>query len=557
MSEKLKLQWVQDVIGEDYKKWHRGDVVLLQAQTGTGKTYFIKNTLIPYLEDYQTLLYVCNRTNLKRQLKIDLLNKYNKSIPMIKEKVKDENNKEIEVDTNKVDFEALDEMTKFGADNIIITSYHAIQNTIINETYGDKKYTLENYNYVIMDEVHYILTDSSFNNKCRLAYDALIRRQMPQTIKIFMSATMEEIVPPIIININNSNNFGKKPTLYKYETGIDYSYINCKYIDNNTDTLINLIKNDKTDEKWMIFVSNKAEGNKIKDKLGDDICSTIYSQTKSKELECIINNSYFNKKVLVCTKCLDNGINIQDYLLTNVVIMAWDRITFMQMLGRKRIDINNPQPVNLYILKRYKKSFSTKKYTCVKQLNNVQLLYNDKNAFNKKFDNELKKFDNINHLFYRDMKTGDYKVNVNGQVRTGLDLEFYMNMEKRFDKDGEFAYIKQQLDWLNINETFSPLNEITDVVLDEDIDTLEEYLKSIVGEKLFSSEQQKISNLIIKELTTINTGIDYRTKRLKPCTLESIIREQLELPYAVSESKKERSSKSKYYNKNYIIISKI
>ena len=80
--KKLDLKWVTDSIGDDYKTWKQGDIVLINAQTGTGKTWFIKNNLIDNaLEDYERLLYVCNRTNLKRQLKKNLLEKYGLEIP--------------------------------------------------------------------------------------------------------------------------------------------------------------------------------------------------------------------------------------------------------------------------------------------------------------------------------------------------------------------------------------------------------------------------------------------------------------------------------------------
>jgi len=65
---------VADPIGEDYKKWKRRKIILLEAQTGTGKTWFIKNVLIDYLGEHERLLFVCNRTYLKRQLKIGFHN---------------------------------------------------------------------------------------------------------------------------------------------------------------------------------------------------------------------------------------------------------------------------------------------------------------------------------------------------------------------------------------------------------------------------------------------------------------------------------------------------
>lgn len=71
------------------------------------------------------------------------------------------------------------------------------------------------------------------------------------------------------------------------------------------------------------------------------------------ELDSIINNSKFNRKVLIATKTLDNGINIKDNKVKNIVIMAWDKITFIQMLGRRRVNIEDADTVNLYIPLRY------------------------------------------------------------------------------------------------------------------------------------------------------------------------------------------------------------
>ena len=44
--KKLNVKWVSETIGEDYKNWRAGDTYYINAQTGTGKTYFILNTLL-------------------------------------------------------------------------------------------------------------------------------------------------------------------------------------------------------------------------------------------------------------------------------------------------------------------------------------------------------------------------------------------------------------------------------------------------------------------------------------------------------------------------------
>src|SRR5690606_28634612 len=119
------------------------------------------------------------------------------------------------------------------------------------------------------------------------------------------------------------------------------------------------------------------------------------------------------------------------------------------------------------------------------------------------------------------------------------DINFAKYMIEKFENEDEFAFIREQLSWLGLSDNFCKDNLIEDVIIDEEVITLEEYLESIVGEKLFGDEQQKLSDLIINELITISAKTDYRTKKLKPNTLESIIRVQLGLPFAVSNTKQE------------------
>ncbi|GBF32260.1 hypothetical protein DCCM_0453 [Desulfocucumis palustris] len=532
-GKRLNLKWVAETIGDEYKNWRKGDIVLLNAQTGTGKTWFIENVLLDYIEDYKNVLLVSNRTNLKRQIKKDLLEKYNLEIPE--------------------SLEELDKITKIY--NVVITSYHAIQDSELDKDYNvaEFKGDLNFYDYIVLDEAHYILSDGSFNNKTRIVLDELIRDYHRQTIKIFISATMDEIKKPIYNYVDKI--IGKKPKIHNYTTGIDYSYVNTNYF-RDLDSIIATIKNDTTNDKWLVFVSKIDDAKEIEKELGQDKCTIIKSGTKSEELTSIINNSKFESKVLIATKTLDNGINIKDDQLKNIVIMAWDKITFVQMLGRKRIEIENAQQINLYIMTRYKKSFSQKIINYNKKLDEVELYKNNENEFNRKYDNDLWKIGkNLNELFYRSQKNGNWKLNKGGYYRLIKDIKFAAYMVNKFEEEGEFAFITEQLSWLELGYTFDEMNLIEDVVLNEDVMKLEDYLESIIGKKLFGDEQQKLSDLIIGELITVKNKIDYRTKKIKPSTLESILREQLSLPYAVSKSTPE--TKGEMRNKKYIIITKI
>lgn len=536
---KLNINWVSDSIGNDYKNWKKGDTVLISAQTGTGKTWFIKNVLLDSLMEHERILLVCNRTNLKRQLKKDLLKKYNQSIP----------------DT----LNELDKITTI-ANKVTITSYHAISNTIKESLYVKyaPKCDLSHYDYIVFDECHFIFSDGSFNNKTRFAYEEIIRQHYPFSIKVFISATMYEIKEPVINGLNyiKKSGFGlDEPNLHEYSTGNDYSYLSPKYF-NKIDTIINLIKNDTSNEKWLIFISDiKRDGDKIIEELGENMCSLIKSGTESDELNSIINNSRFNKKVLICTKAMDNGININDKNLKNIVIMTWDRITFIQMLGRKRINIDNPDQVNLYIPTRYKKSFQSKLNGYKKKEEALNLHNENEVEFHKKYDNDLKDFNGLNDLFYMDATTGKIKINLVGQTRLYADIKFTEYMIEKFEKEGKYAFIREQLRWLGLKDKKCKENMIENVIVNQEVVTLENYLESIAGEKLFDEDQKKLSELIINQLITLSPNTDYRTKKLKPSTLEIIIRDQLSLPYVVSKPKQETTGEMR--KKRYITVSKI
>ena len=142
--DNLNLKWVSNTIGGEYKQWSKGDIVTIQVQTGTGKTYFVKNKLVSSMDLHEHMLILANRINLKRQLKKDLLKNMKKDITLSNEE--------------------LDKMYEFG--NVTIMSYQQINQIKHRETYDDKKLNLDFYDYIICDEFHFIMSDVGFNNKC-------------------------------------------------------------------------------------------------------------------------------------------------------------------------------------------------------------------------------------------------------------------------------------------------------------------------------------------------------------------------------------------------------
>ena len=84
-----------------------------------------------------------------------------------------------------------------------------------------------------------------------------------------------------------------------------------------------------------------------------------------KEVEKIIHQNKQSARILIATAVLDNGINIEDIELRNLVILADAKTELIQMLGRKRKDGNK---VKVYICSRSEAHFIRRQNNIKKQL---------------------------------------------------------------------------------------------------------------------------------------------------------------------------------------------
>lgn len=196
-KKELNLKWVSDVISEKegytYKDWKEGSIVSIDAQTGTGKTYAILNKILEdKVEDYEELVYICNRIELRRAIQKDLLEKYKMEAKYFigEEEFFDKNwigNKRA-----IIDYEWLDEQKTIY--NVTVMSYHEIANSRNWRIHTDSNYhILEKYQWIVCDEVQFFLTDASFNQKTYMAYDEIFYARDSESTLIMLSATIDEV----------------------------------------------------------------------------------------------------------------------------------------------------------------------------------------------------------------------------------------------------------------------------------------------------------------------------------------------------------------------------
>ena len=508
---KLNLEWISNKIGNEYKQWQKGDVVCIKAQTGTGKTYFIKNKLINDMFDNEKMLILVNRTKLREQVDKDL------------------------------------EKLHGNKNNIKIMSYQELENINIRENVD-----LNKYDYIVCDEIHYVYSDSSFNNKTKEIFDLLFNDKHDKSVKIFMSATIRNAYKMI----KNNNKYNR---LWKYGAKNNYSYVNVKYF-KELDDIIQLIKNDNTDEKWLIFVTRKADIDYIKLLLKEDSKYRKYkisyatSNKSSKDLQNIVDKSMFESKVFITTKVLDNGININDDKLTNIVIMTYDEETFIQELGRKRIDIEDAQQVNLYIRTCKYKTFRDLYLQVSKQQEIISELLAGEEDFFKKYNRDLQTLcKKTNNAIYFDEDRRMY-INEVAIVKRMNDKNFYGEMKTKIYSD-KFAFIKEQLKWMGLENTFSEDN-IINAIDKKEIEQLKLFLDENLDIKLVGDKKSELFSLILNS-KTLYKDKDYRTNfEIKTKKLNEIIQQNCRLEYTVLDKQSSRMVDGKKKNYRYLKISK-
>lgn len=328
---------ITEVIPNDYKyigeyllpriiNWKENDIAFINCGTGTGKTTLIKSVI----ED--------------RNLKYNVLVLTNRIA----------NKKQIEY--------ALDYKISYFPKKVEIDSYQSVANNISK----DSAY-LDQFDIIFCDESHFFLSDVEFNQMANSAYDKIMHTT--KAIKVFLSATNEELTKIVIKSYFYYNNYQSLNQL------IDKVWIyTLKYNRSNVNKIIEFFDFDdiiekikSSDKKWLVFVKSKDDGEiyikKLKKETNKNIAflnrDNIDEQEveASKTLDDLIQFEQFENDVLIATKIIDNGVNIIDRDLTNIVSFEYDFIELVQEIGRKRC-VDDTDKFNLYLISEKKKSLS-------------------------------------------------------------------------------------------------------------------------------------------------------------------------------------------------------
>ena len=480
--------YVEENVGESYREWEPGTPVKIMAPTGTGKSHFILHVLLDYAVSMgRKILYLVNRKILKRQLEVEL--------------------------EEKIAFRLREKYGVRWKNFIWVKTYQEVESEI---KLNNNQIISFAPTYIVYDECHYFYADSDFNTNTVISYVFL--RNIRGTIQIFMSATMENMLNKINPGgTNTSNNIFQAPAFIrntnKYELPVDYSYVQLHCIDDENDIPTIIEEKAELGEKWLIFIDSIEKGKRIYKELCDcAICqkdeivfidATYERDMEAKEsVEELEVTHSINKKIIITTSVMDNGVSFKDQGLRNLLIMADSKEEFIQMLGRKRQD---GKEVNVYICRRNKAYFEDRKkymnrtnhyletygnqieqmWQCIwsGQRIHPECVFMQQKILDDAFNREVV-YKHIRKFCY--FQNGMIAINPFSVDKIMNTRAFYQEMIEAMRSDPD-AFVKQQAKWLEI-----PDEKVEKVILDSEekkCDRMKEqiskYLEELIKDKEF------------------------------------------------------------------------
>lgn len=477
---------------QNFDAWQCGESIFIEAPTGMGKTSFVLKQLVTdAIRNGQEVLFMSNRFLLKEQVKFMVARK--QGIPA-------------------EDSKWLEGIEEF--EGITIMSYQKIQ-TLMEVDRARKYLDQSRYKYTVFDEVHYILEDSMFNPHIMYLLEYI---QKVRNVKIFMSATLQEtkeyllssgalgkIIPGTERVVNeilvkeqlDTYTFrciGNEKYIWHYSIPRRADKIKVKYF-TDFSQIAELI--NQSDEKWLIFVSNKASVGMWKGEIQKSV-DVIYADDKNQEIvEQIVKYERFDKQVLITTKLLDNGVNFKDRLLHNVVIDTISRVEFLQMLGRKRV--YGDESINLYIQKKSRKYFAGYLNMSVRKCLNYVNESKVSEVLMKECLADPPVYEIVRRFYV--VQEGELILNPAGAYKLSLIAEFLSDMQQKMEGD-EWAYIKEQLKWLDMREEFSEENALPDFKGEKINAEIQRFLEEFSGCWMSKTEQiefrKELGMLLVK-----------------------------------------------------------
>lgn len=411
-------------------------------------------------------------------------------------------------------------------DTIDIKSYQSLEYKIQN----GMKIDFTKYAYIVCDEFHYFMSDAIFNKTTDISLNKILAQT--DKVKIFMSATGDFMKRYI-------NNIKKLETI-DYHIDINYDFIDELVFFLRDVSIENLLKEIIiSDEKAIFFIQSAKKAYNLHKKYKEYTlfnCSEsnqgYYKYVSKEKINNMLINEKFQENVLITTTTMDTGVNITDTSVKHIVCDVEDVGVLIQCLGRRRINKHIPDD---------------KLFVYIKAITNNQL-GGKKLQINKKLDRAkyFKEFGDIEYVkkYGRNPDKNAIVYEYIGDDGTTIlkklnEMAYYKSLTDK-------SIINEMLDTSYIEYVKNIFNKNYVILEDENENkNLEQYLDSIVGQKLYRPEQRLLID-IFKEngLVAKSTGINTLNGNIKDRGLPYIIDIGKRKSYRDKETGKVKKEKS-------------
>lgn len=355
-SYRCNTDSIKEALEAEVDYWDYRNPVLIDAPPGKGKTSFVYEVLIPLaIQRQRNVVLVANRVALSIQMKLEIMEQIES--PLL----------------GRLTDQGIRETDIFG--NVAVLSYHRLPR-FLNEPANEK--WLENVMFVVADECHYITADSSFNDLTGY-HLRLITKYFKRAIRVYMTATSYDVLQPLTEAEQAIDYLRERVTyslaerkFYRYWWPQDFSFVDLHFFKDLKEILG--VIGAKPSEKMLVFVDSRDRGQEFARELGSRATYLDAASKGSKAMTKLLKENRFDTQVMITTKVLDCGINVWDEKLHHVVVMTDDRVSIIQMLGRKRR--KSGERVNFYVCDMNPKVIA-KRYCDGQELLSAQARYDE------------------------------------------------------------------------------------------------------------------------------------------------------------------------------------
>ncbi len=400
----MKKMFLSDVISdEEIASWKAGDRILITTPTGSGKSYFVLKKLLTYaIKQGKHILYLCNRKILDEQLTVsaveqlreffgddeDIPEEQLEAIHIVTYQYCEAKNEfrfftvseELKLNPENTLFYVMDEAHYFLSDALFNSGthfwYEQLKPSIKREIYKIKEIcifitaTPEPLEFFFAGTAMTLIETQKeilkrYVEKAELK-DNLKRPEPHVNLRTHTSSlvykTQRKIneacreIQPYEDCLRELRRFRGDAFYQEYpkkSLGNSYGQIDTFYF-SEYDGLLEKIFSTPENEKWLILLDKKDDGEKLEAKLNFNKRETVFLHSKNRKkgdakraYEDIVKTGSFSCSVLIATKVLDCGVSITDPKVKHIVVSHSEKTTFLQMLGRRRMAPN--EQISLYI----------------------------------------------------------------------------------------------------------------------------------------------------------------------------------------------------------------